>query len=243
MRGESQWPGSEWSAVIEFGRLVSDPVYYGRGLPRGDGRRVLLLPGLLATDLSLQPMGVWLSRIGYRPVLSGWIVNAGCPERLSRRAESEVSRALREGTEPFAVIGHSRGGILGWAIAARLQERVSHRLALGSPVGAARLAASRAARAAPAAAPTVVRTSQIVRRLVDPDCSFPDCGCPFPDDLCRALSERTTVVSIRTRDDRVVWPEACVIDGARNIEVTGTHSGLAVNVQVYRAIATALAAR
>ena len=33
---------------LEAARLLADPVFYGRGVPRGDGRPVLLLPGLLA---------------------------------------------------------------------------------------------------------------------------------------------------------------------------------------------------
>jgi hypothetical protein len=38
-----------------------------------------------------------------------------------------------------------------------------------------------------------------------------------------------------------VWWEACRVPYARNIEVTGSHVGLAFNRKVYRAIAEALA--
>jgi hypothetical protein len=51
------------------------------------------------------------------------------------------------------------------------------------------------------------------------------------------------VTSIRTRDDAVVAPEACVLDAGRNVEIAGTHSGLACNVEAYRAMAVALARR
>jgi hypothetical protein len=49
------------------------------------------------------------------------------------------------------------------------------------------------------------------------------------------------LTSIYSREDGVVWWEACVVPYARNVEVTGSHVGLAFNRKVYRAIAEALA--
>jgi hypothetical protein len=40
----------------------------------------------------------------------------------------------------------------------------------------------------------------------------------------------------------VVWWEACIVPYARNVEVTGSHVGLAFNRKAYRAVAEALAA-
>jgi hypothetical protein len=39
-----------------------------------------------------------------------------------------------------------------------------------------------------------------------------------------------------------VWWEACVVPYARNVEVTGSHVGLAFNRKAYREVAEALAA-
>ena len=63
----------------------------------------------------------------------------------------------------------------------------------------------------------------------------------LPDDLARPLNTRTTVVSIYSRDDPIVPPDACLIDGATNVEVRGTHSGLAHNRDVYRVLGDVLA--
>ena len=49
-------------------------------------------------------------------------------------------------------------------------------------------------------------------------------------------------MSIYSRGDGVVWWEACVVPYARNVEVTGSHVGLAFNRKAYRAVAEALAA-
>jgi hypothetical protein len=77
---------------------------------------------------------------------------------------------------------------------------------------------------------------------MDPNCDFPACGCAYLDDLRRSLHPNTRVTSIFTKTDPIVPAEACPIDGARNIEVSGTHSGLAFNPAVYRILAEELAA-
>src|SRR5260370_42207971 len=58
-----------WRPAAEFGRLLEDPVFWGWGVPRGDGHAVLVLPGLFAGDRYLQPLRGWLGRVGYRPAL------------------------------------------------------------------------------------------------------------------------------------------------------------------------------
>ena len=85
----------ETFAWTEFVHLMADPVYYGAGVPRGDGRLVLVLPGLFGNDWYLQPLRSWLNRIGYRAVPSTLTVNAGCPERLTREVEKSLERRVR----------------------------------------------------------------------------------------------------------------------------------------------------
>ena len=82
--------------------------------------------------------------------------------------------------------------------------------------------------------------SSRVRNLLDPDCDAPDCGCTFFPDLRAPLNWRTKVVSVYSRDDPIVPAWSCQIPGAENIEVRGTHSGLAFNGAVYRALAEQL---
>ena len=49
------------------------------------------------------------------------------------------------------------------------------------------------------------------------------------------------MLSIRSRDDQSVGPEACIVPGARNVEVGGSHSGLVYNRAVYPELAAFLA--
>lgn len=231
---------SEAFAWAEFVQLLADPVFYGAGVPHGDGRLVLVLPGLFGNDWYLQPLRLWLGRIGYRPVASNLQVNAGCPERLTRAVERSFEPRRRRAGGRAAIIGHSRGGVLARAIAARMGEEVSHLVLLGAPVGAIERWSGSWQGHQPPGNPRVVDAGNRARRLLDPECDAPLCGCPFQTDLQRRLSPATRVTSIFSREDPVVPAWACEVPGGRNIEVPGTHIGLAFNGQVYRELAAAL---
>jgi pimeloyl-ACP methyl ester carboxylesterase len=230
---------NETWAWAEFVQLLADPIYYGAGVPRGDGRLVVVLPGLFGNDWYLQPMRFWLSRIGYSPVPSTLAVNAGCPERLAREVETNLARRRQGRPGPVALIGHSRGGILARAIASRLGDEASHLVLLGSPVGAlTRWTGSAGWNTGTHT--QVANAGTRARRLLDPDCDAPFCGCPFTQDMTQALSPMTSVVSIYSREDPIVPAWSCEIAGAHNVMVSGTHVGLASNRAVYRELASAL---
>lgn len=230
----------EARAAGELARLFADPVFYGAGLPRGDGRLVLVIPGLFGNDLYLRPLHGWLRRLGYQSVASTLTFNAGCPEKRSRSVEAALARRMARESRPVAIIGHSRGGIIGTTLAARFQEQISHLALLGSPVGALR---RMSVGELPPASQTVVEAGLRVRRLMDPECEFPDCGCPFPTDMRGTLSPETRMHCFYTASDPVVEPSACIIEGAPATEVGGTHSGLVYNPRVYRGLATFLSGR
>jgi hypothetical protein len=68
--------------LLRFSLLLRDPLYYGLGVPRGTGQPILLIPGFLVGDWSLQVMAGWLRRMGYRPYLSGIDWNVSPPARM-----------------------------------------------------------------------------------------------------------------------------------------------------------------
>ena len=227
-------------ALAELAQLVISPIYYAAGVSPGAGRSVLVLPALFAGDLYVYPMRSWLRRQGHKVVPSTLIMNAGCPERLCRTVETVLQRRMTQETERVALIGHSRGGILARAIAARLQDEASHLILLGSPTGV--LAETRSEiDPGLTTARVLLAASARARHLLDPDCNVPACGCPFPEDFRRPLSAQTKVVSIYSRDDPIVPASACLVAGARNVEVHGTHSGLVYNREVYEELVTSLA--
>jgi hypothetical protein len=75
----------EGRAWLESAQLMRDPIYAGVGMPSGDGRPVMLIPGFLAGDVSLDIMRRWLRRAGFRPLRSGINVNAQASSVLVER--------------------------------------------------------------------------------------------------------------------------------------------------------------
>ncbi len=228
----------EASAWAELAQLMSDPLFWAP--PRiGNGRAVLVIPGLFGNDLYLQPMRSWLGRSGYKALRSDLWVNAGCPERLTRRTEAHLKRRIGLDA-PVAIIGHSRGGLLGRTIATRLQDRVSHLILLGSPVGGVTRWAEASGYSTAPVSNRLREAGDRARRALDPACDVPECGCPFPNDFLRALHPSTKVTSIYSPDDPIVPPQACRVAGAHNVPINSTHTGLAFNRQVYRELAQVL---
>jgi pimeloyl-ACP methyl ester carboxylesterase len=221
-----------WQA--EFLRLLADPIYLRGGMPRGDGRPVVLVPGFAGGDWTLSHLAFWLRRTGYRPVTCTMLFNAGCAERALARVEQRITALAESEGRRVAVVGHSRGGHLARAAAARRPENVSHVVAMGSGLSAQFDAA------APALA-AVALARAVESRSGRRGCMTEDCGCtftagyraPFPDDV--------RLTSIYSKGDGVVRWESCVVDYADNVEVTGSHVGLAFNRKVYRALGEALA--
>lgn len=131
-----------------IGLLLSEPV---RGLhgfatmplaapwllsaPRGDGHGVLVLPGLLASDVSTSVLRRFVRRLGYHAV--GW--NLGRNKGPTERVVGELPRALSALAErtgqPVSLIGWSLGGIYARELARQRPEQVRQVITLGSPFG------------------------------------------------------------------------------------------------------------
>ncbi|MBV8356788.1 MAG: hypothetical protein JO189_02475, partial [Deltaproteobacteria bacterium] len=116
----------EFTMWIDLGALMVDPVFYGLRVPRGDDKLVVIIPGFMGNDLYLMPMLNWLRWIGYTPVRSSLNLSAGCLHRSCEEVKAQIDRHLGRKERQVALIGHSRGGAVAWAIAAQMQERVSH---------------------------------------------------------------------------------------------------------------------
>jgi pimeloyl-ACP methyl ester carboxylesterase len=239
---ERRWWGDHLGELrwqLDAARLLAHPVLRGRGVPGGDGRSVLLVPGFLAGDYTLATMAIWLRTIGYRPRRVGFLTNTDCSERALRRLEARADALVDGRGQRVAVIGHSRGAHLGRALAVRRPKLVSHLVALGGG-----LSSQMAVSAPTAAAVALVRAwhRHTNDRRDRSGCLREDCRCSFTRDYSAPFPESVRLTSIYSRRDGVVRWESCVVPYADNVEVRGTHVGLAVNPDAYMAIASALAA-
>ena len=83
--------GLEWAA------LRRSDVLRGAGVPAGDGRGVLLIPGFMAGDGSLGTMTQWLRAAGWHTKRAGIRANVACSEVACTRLEERLE-ALAERT-------------------------------------------------------------------------------------------------------------------------------------------------
>jgi pimeloyl-ACP methyl ester carboxylesterase len=224
--------------ALDWVALRASPVYRGLDIPHGDGAPVVLIPGFLGVDGYLAEMNAWLKRIGYRPYMSGIGQNADCPNVLAQRLNVTIDEAYRDTGRKVDLVGHSLGGIMARVAAVRFPRRVAKVISLGSPVNSMR------AHPAIIAAARFVRGRILWRRRseVHSDCYTGDCTCTFLKAVRQEVPPSVLHASIYTKSDGIVdWQSCLDPNGGTNIEVRGTHIGLAFNPEVYRNVADLLA--
>ena len=229
--------GAELRWQAELGRLMIDPVYAGKGVPRGNGGPVMLIPGFMAGDASMSVMAGWLERIGHAPHRSGIAWNVGCSNTAINALETRAEWIAGEAGRQLALIGHSRGGHLAKALGHRRPDLISRVISLGAGLDTA-FDISIPTRAAVAAVRWV--HGQTSDRAAGNGCFTDTCRCRFTEDFAGEFPASVPLISIYTRGDGVVWWEACTVPYARNVEVTGSHIGLAFNRKAYRVIGDTL---
>jgi pimeloyl-ACP methyl ester carboxylesterase len=240
-RASGWWgnPVAEFAWPLEVARLLASPVYRGAGVPQGDGSTVLVIPGFASSDASARLLRRWLARIGYSVRCSRTVVNLDCSDRLFDHLGRRLVSISAETGQQLSLVGHSRGGQLARALAARYPERVSRVIVLGSGLN------DPYAISIPlnAVVSTVRRYHHTVTdRGGRRGCLTRECRCSYNSSFTAEFPKVVQLTSIRAARDGVVRREACIVAGATNIEVDTTHTGLAFNPEAYRAIALALAA-
>jgi triacylglycerol lipase len=240
---QEPWNGNlvgelRWHA--ELAHLLFDPIWAGKGVPRGSGETVMVVPGVLSGDRSTLLLRQWLRRIGYEPHSAGMELNLDCSARALVNLERRVERLAESSGGQIALVGHSRGGILGRALATRRPDLVHVVVALGSGLDDGydislplRLMIR------------VVRgyhgltTDRVTRN----GCMTQACACEFGDASRAPFPDSVELVSVFSRQDGFSNWRSSQVSYAHNVEVTGSHVGLVVNRTAYRAIGLALAGR
>lgn len=219
--------------------LHASPVYYGLGVPHGDGSAVVVIPAFLSTDLYLTHLHSWLERIGYRAYLSNIGLNAECPNLLIEyRLTETIDKARRESGRKVHLIGHSLGGIIARSVACRRPDDIASVITLGAPFRGT------------VAHRSILRAAAAVRKhilkehgpKVLPECYTPRCTCDFVTSLRCEMPKSIAQTAVYTQNDGIVdWRYCRTGNCDCDIEVPGTHIGLAFNPSVYTIIAERLA--
>ncbi len=229
----------ELLAGVEMAFLRISPVFWGYGVPHGDGSAVVVIPGFLGTDRYLDQLRSWLRRIGYRPYNSGIPFNAECPNLLMRQHMNDaIQAAYRSTGRKVHLIGHSLGGVMARAAARQMPDRIASVITLAAPIRGV------------AAHGAVVRTAELVRlqilerngQDVLPNCYTGACTCAFLESLKTNLPKRVRQTAIYTKTDGILdWRVCRTGDPAVDFEVSATHIGLAFSPLVYSLVAERLA--
>jgi pimeloyl-ACP methyl ester carboxylesterase len=215
----------EGRAVSEFGAFWLLRPWLSAA-PRGDGHPVLVLPGLLADDMSTRPLRGFLNSHGYKA--HGW--KQGRNLGLRGSVESDMLARIdelyeRHGQRKISLIGWSLGGLYARQLAKITPYKVRSIISLGSPF-AGSPKATNAWHIYEMASGTTIEDQELVNggSLAD--------APPVP----------TTSIFSRT-DGICAWQTCLNVEAAEveNIEVYGSHCGLGHHPAAVYAIADRLA--
>lgn len=84
----------------------------GPSSDRGERLRVILVPGILEPPFALWPLALRLRWRGFRPAVYGYRSTRRTLEEHAPLFLSYVARKTHQFSEPFALVGHSMGGLL-----------------------------------------------------------------------------------------------------------------------------------
>ncbi|MEM8769579.1 MAG: alpha/beta hydrolase [Pseudomonadota bacterium] len=211
--------------LLEMSSLIYSLPILARA-PRGDGHTVMVLPGFTAGDQSTLVLRRILNRLNYNPLPWALGQNTGSAElqqRLRHRFESVLARHPGR----ISLVGQSLGGVFARILAHEYPDRVRQVITLGSPF-------------ASASPDTVNRfVSRLFQNISGMDreemrdqmTEFPAAAPPVPS------------TAIYSKSDGVVhWSTCLEYEGERaeNVEVLGSHSGMAFNPLVLHVIADRL---
>lgn len=223
---------------FEAAGLLRSPVWRGDGCERADGDGVLLIPGFMAGDGSLGLMTRWLRGLGYRTKSAGIRSNVGCSEAVCSALEPRLECLAEATGRRVAIVGQSRGGMLGKVLAIRRPDLVSGVVTLGSPL-----------RSQLAVHPLVLGQIGIVGTLgavglsgvFGHNCLRGTCCEEFRRAAQAEFPADVSLVSLYSRTDGIVDWRACLDPAADElVEVHASHCGMSVNAEAYRAVANSL---
>jgi len=195
-----------------------------KSLPKGDKHPVLLFPGFLASDKSMQPLCNLLNQLNYTAETWQGGINWGPSDERLEHTRKRLKQIYDEnGGQKVSLIGWSLGGIYVRELAREYPDMVRSVITLGTPFHAVHNPDS-----------TVVGSLfSYVNPDIEPESIF-DPNLPIIP----------PITSIYTKKDGIAHWKTCLLKADKkteNIEVDTSHMGLVVNLNVFKIIANRLA--
>ncbi len=217
---------------FELRALQRSPLWAGVGVPPGEGRPLLVIPGFMAGRKTAEPLVRVLRAAGWEATIAGVGRNSGPAYHGVEAAEADLFALAERHGRRVHTIGHSRGGQFARVLAVRHPERVAQVIAIGTPLQikyppfvVVKIPAELLDRAWRAGAFGEVDPDR--EQAVDDDRAL-----PFPADV--------DFVSIWSRTDGIVDWRMSQEQAAHSVEVAASHLGLISSISGIEAIAEAL---
>ncbi|MBL4679603.1 MAG: esterase [Pseudomonadales bacterium] len=191
-------------------------------LPRGDGHPVLVLPGFMAGDGSTSMLRHYLSLMGYKALPWALGRNTGKPEILEHKLGKRFLEISEQYQSKVSLVGQSLGGVFAREIARSFPSEVRQVITLGSPISVEESG-------------SVV---SLVSRLFENQSGLSvDAMRKRLGVSHRVGAPSVPMTAIYSKRDGVVNWQACMeleedIE-TQNIEVSGSHCGMAFNPRIY----------
>ena len=164
--------------------------------------------------------------------------NVGCTQQAAEALEHRIEAIVAKRDRKVTIVGHSLGGLMARAVAARRPDLVDGIITLGSPL------------LAPGAAHPIllldlalmVRLQRVgLGRMMGSDCTSGDCARTSWEQSRLRLPRGVAFTSVFSRRDGIVDWRSCLDPQATAVEVTTSHVGMAFDPVVLDAVAETLA--
>ena len=245
--GAGDEPGVFWPSVPRLARetasvlrMATVPVELLRRAPKIPAFRVpvLLIPGYMAGDWTMARMERLLHRQGHPTMAARIGINVGCTMDLVDRLEERLETFAAQRERRVAVVGWSRGGMLGKLLTLRRPELVAGLVTLASP-NVQPLAVSRFVNLH---LRFLTRLNAVgARMLLGSDCVDGACAIEVRDALAQPFPRHVPYTALYSRHDGVVDWRACLDPAAECVEVHATHMQMGANPHVIALVAARLA--
>jgi len=193
---------------------------------------ILLIPGFMASDVTLYPLARRLRQSGHQVFFAGIWCNADCPIRTVAYLEQALRDGAHEAGGKVVVIGHSLGGLYARELAKVFPELVERAILLGAPLRSP----------VDAVNPPIRAMADLMFTLHKPclnqfDGLFHEAGRGLPP-----VPPEVPETIVYTRSDGIVDWRSCLENGpnVEAVEVAGSHCGLAMSVEVWDVIKSRL---
>ena len=226
--GEARFLGEYLRFRGDTMRPTSNASDRERRNPSENSRPILLIPGFMAGDASLYPLGARLRSEEHKVFYGGIWMNSDCPSKTLDRLQNRLHQVSIQTGRKVIVIGHSLGGIYARELARRESDLIERAFLLGSPIKHA------LGNTTPYLRPFVAAMRYMHGRCME-NVSAPcdSCGLDLPEE-----APNVPETCIYTKSDGIVEWHSCIDSGPQVecIEVDSSHCGIPLNPKAWEAI-------